>query len=89
MIHFVNTAHKHGAKIHGLGVGAKKILSTVPFDSVDSTSWFKLCRFGGNLQGKKINSDYIRENRDKIVLLELIREIKRQKHYENYWKNIK
>lgn len=43
---FVNTAHKHGAKIHGLGFTALKELPRIHFDSVDSTAWVSGNRFG-------------------------------------------
>ena len=36
---FINTAHKHGAKIHGLGYTSVAGLHKYHFDSVDSTAW--------------------------------------------------
>lgn len=36
---FINTAHEHGAKIHGLGFTKMKGLEKYHFDSVDSTTW--------------------------------------------------
>lgn len=44
---FINTAHKYGAKIHGLGYTSVKKLKMYHFDSVDSTSWLY-----GNKVGK-------------------------------------
>lgn len=43
---FIDTAHKHGCKIHGLGFTNLKSLKYYPFDSVDSTSWLSGGRFG-------------------------------------------
>jgi len=43
---FIDTAHKYGAKIHGLGFTDLKALETLKFDSVDSTSWTTGNRFG-------------------------------------------
>jgi hypothetical protein len=43
---FIDTAHKHGAKIHGLGFTDLKALEVFNFDSVDSTSWTTGNRFG-------------------------------------------
>lgn len=43
---FINTAHKYGAKIHGLGFTNLKGLEKYHFDSVDSTSWTTGNRFG-------------------------------------------
>jgi len=42
----VHTAHKAGAKIHGLGVSDSKLIRDVPFDSGDSTAWTTGIRFG-------------------------------------------
>ena len=36
---FINTAHKHKAKIHGLGYTTVANLQKYRFDSVDSTAW--------------------------------------------------
>lgn len=43
---FINTAHKNGAKIHGLGFTNVKGLRRYHFDSVDSTSWLSGGRYG-------------------------------------------
>ena len=43
---FINTAHKHGAKIHGLGYTNIEGLKKYRFDSVDSSSWLH-----GNIGG--------------------------------------
>lgn len=43
---FIDTAHKYGAKIHGLGFTDLKALEIFKFDSVDSTSWTTGNRFG-------------------------------------------
>lgn len=43
---FVDTAHQHGCKIHGLGLTDMATLKKVPFDSVDSSTWTSGGRFG-------------------------------------------
>ena len=43
---FINTAHKYGAKIHGLGFTNVNKLPKYHFDSVDSTTWNNGGRFG-------------------------------------------
>jgi hypothetical protein len=46
---YIDYAHNHGCKIHGLGfTPSSKInsLAQFRFDSVDSTSWLSGCRFG-------------------------------------------
>lgn len=54
--YFINTAHKNGTKIHGLGFTSQEGLKRYRFDSVDSTSWTAGNRFGCVLQfnGKEI-----------------------------------
>lgn len=44
--YFINTAHEHGAKIHGLGFTNVQGLRRFRFDSVDSTSWLSGGRYG-------------------------------------------
>ena len=43
---FIDTAHKYGAKIHGLGFTNLADLPKYHFDSVDSTSWTAGNKFG-------------------------------------------
>lgn len=43
---FINTAHKNGAKIHGLGYTSLKGIHKYHFDSVDSTAWLYGNRVG-------------------------------------------
>jgi len=54
---FIDTAHKKGVKIHGLGFTDTKLLDKLHFDSVDSTSW-TIARFGGicKFDGKYMTS---------------------------------
>lgn len=42
----IRYAHQQGAKIHGLGFTALKLLPICHFDSVDSTAWVSGNRFG-------------------------------------------
>lgn len=44
--YFINKAHEHGAKIHGLGFTSLVDLPKYHFDSVDSTTWTSGNRFG-------------------------------------------
>ena len=43
---FINTAHEHDCKIHGLGFTSLKGLYEYHFDSVDSTTWCVGARYG-------------------------------------------
>ena len=53
---FIDTAHKHGAKIHGLGLTGMSAIEKYHFDSVDSTNWVGGGRFGNifYFNGKRI-----------------------------------
>ena len=83
---FVGYAHQHQTKFHGLGMLRPKILDKVPFDSVDGTGWFKAARFGKR-KNRKINTNYIKQNRVNLVFLELLDHIRFQRKYEEKWKN--
>lgn len=83
---FVKYAHNHNTKIHGLGMTQKKILNKVPFDTVDSSSWQKIVRFG-RYNGKKLDSNYIKKNRRKITQLEILDFLQFQEYYYKKWKN--
>ena len=43
---FIDTAHRHGAKIHGLGYTSLTGITKYHFDSVDSATWVTGNRFG-------------------------------------------
>ena len=43
---FLKYAKKYDCKVHCLGMTRKKILDTVPFDFVDSSSWKQASIYG-------------------------------------------
>lgn len=43
---FVDTAHKNGCRIHGLGIGTMNVIRKNDFDSVDSANWLASVKFG-------------------------------------------
>lgn len=43
---FINTAHEHGCKIHGLGYTDFAHINEFRFDTVDSTTWLNGGKFG-------------------------------------------
>lgn len=43
---FIDEAHRHGTRVHGLGFTSVKKLASIRFDSVDSTSWLSFGKFG-------------------------------------------
>lgn len=82
-IHFVKYAHKQGCRIHGLGLTRQKIISKVPFDSVDSSSWAIQVAYA-HLDGRKIKSEFASQKgmSTKIQLLAYYQFMKRQEEYD-------
>ena len=58
----IDIAHKHKAKIHGLGLTSIPKIKMYHFDSVDSTSWVKHPIYGG----LSLYQDYCREKKIKV-----------------------
>lgn len=79
---FINTAHRYGTKIHGLGYTATEGLKKYKFDSVDSTRWLH-----GNIGG------YIYKFNPVTNDIETIKSEKRLKSKEgainNFWEWVK
>ena len=50
---FIDTAHKNGCKIHGLGFTDTSNLHILNFDSVDSTTWLSGARYGQIFEFRK------------------------------------
>lgn len=57
---FIDTAHRNGARIHGLGFTSLSLLPQYHFDSVDSTTWIVGNRFANVLKfdGKTITQHH-------------------------------
>lgn len=84
---FVDYAHKHNTRIHGLGVSAKKYLDNIPFDSVDSVNYQLGVRFS-HINGKKIDSSYTSKNTLNVILMGYLQERRRQIYYYDKWKKV-
>lgn len=84
---FVSTAHKHGARIHALGLSMLDVLLTSRFDSCDSTAWVKQGAYGkvARFNGRGISligSAEYRTERTAVVPHNLREYIKLQKYLE-------
>lgn len=84
---FVDYAHSQGTRIHGLGITGKTIIDSVPFDSVDSTSWLSCAKYA-NINNKRLNSDYVHNNYMKVHTLSYFQWMKKQKEYYNKWYSV-
>lgn len=84
---FLKYAHKFGCKLHCLGMTRKKILDTVPFDYVDSSSWKQQCLYG-SIGGKKVNKEYNKGHWAEVFQRAYIPAMEMQKHYEMKWRGM-
>lgn len=89
---FIEEAHKHGAKIHGLGYTKLSQLRKFHFDSVDSTAWTAGNRFGYiyHFDGKTMQKFQVPQgkrigNPRKAALVNYIEWIKFQKYAETHF----
>jgi hypothetical protein len=80
---FLRKAWEHGCKLHALGMTRKKVLDTIPFDYVDSSSWMQFLRYGKMDEGR-VNKMNATERYDAIVYA-YKKSMVRQRFYENKW----
>lgn len=85
---FLKYAKKYGCKVHCLGMTRKKILETVLFDFVDSSSWVQSTIFG-RIDGKgKVSREFSRERREVVFIENYKNGLEMQKYYYNKWKKV-
>ena len=84
---FLKYAKKYNCKVHCLGMTRKKILDTVPFDYVDSSSW-KQQSIYGYINRKKVSKEYSKHNRAKVMAENLKESMKTCDYYYKKWRNI-
>ena len=79
---FIDTAHEHGAKIHGLGYTDFANVDKFRFDTVDSTSWIVGGKFGNiytirdgypkqstlRKEGCRVNGEKVNEHNLKVFI---------------------
>lgn len=63
---FLKEAWKRDCWLHCLGMTRKKVLDTVPFDSVDSASW-KMPTIYGTYRGRKVSREQTTTNRRELI----------------------
>lgn len=76
---YVDIAHDNNCKIHGLGGTRKEIIENVPFNSVDSISWF------APVQYNKLGVSNYTESYQNIALYSYVEALKMQKKYYKKW----
>jgi len=77
---FVNYAHKHNTKIHGLGLTREKVIRNTSFDSVDSSSWKAPARYG-KLNNKKVSKECVNKNDGSFYQYLYLRGMRLQEKY--------
>ena len=82
---FLKYAKKYNCKVHCLGMTRRKILDTVPFDFVDSSSWKQQAIYG-RVGKNKVTKEYSKKNRKNVMLHCYLDGIKIQEHYYKKWK---
>ena len=83
---FLKYARECGCKVHCLGMTRKKILDSVPFDFVDSSSWKQQAIFG-RVGKRKVAKDFSKTNRREVIFASYLEGMKMQNEYERKWKN--
>lgn len=84
---FLKYAKKHGCKVHCLGMTRKKILDTVPFDFVDSSSW-KQAGIYGRIGNKKVSKEFSRQKRWAVLAESFKKSAEMQEHYYRKWRHV-
>lgn len=84
---FLKYAKKYNCKVHCLGMTRKKILDSVPFDYVDSSSWAQQSIFG-KIGDNKVSKKQSKENMKVIFLENYKRGMEMQDYYYDKWKKV-
>lgn len=85
---FLKCAREYGCKVHCLGMTKKKILDTVPFDYVDSSSW-KQNGIYGLIKGKgKVSREFSKCKREVVFMENYKHGMEMQDHYYQKWRHV-
>ena len=85
---FLKYAKKYNCKVHCLGMTRKKVLDSVPFDYVDSSSWLQASIYG-RINGKGKVTREFSKNKIEVVFIENYKSgMKMQEHYYKKWRKI-
>lgn len=82
---FLKYAKQKNCKVHCLGMTRKKILDSVPFDFVDSSSWKQQAIFG-RVGKRKVSKEFSKTQRRKVIFASYLEGMKMQEEYEKKWK---
>jgi hypothetical protein len=85
---FLKYAKQHNCKVHCLGMTRKKILDTVPFDFVDSSSWKQASIFG-RIGKRKVSKEYSKANRHIVMTESFKLAMQMQDKYEKKWQGVR
>ena len=85
---FLKYAKKYDCKVHCLGMTRKKILDTVPFDFVDSSSW-KQASIYGRIGKRKVSKEFSKANRHIVMTESFKLAMQMQDKYEKKWQGVR
>lgn len=84
---FLKYAKKYRCKVHCLGMTRKKVLDTVPFDYVDSSSW-KQSAIYGRIGNRKVSKEFSKRKRYKVMAESMKEAMRIQDRYYKKWQHI-
>ena len=84
---FLKYAKKYNCKVHCLGMTRKKILDTIPFDYVDSSSWKQQAIYG-RIGNRKVDRDFSKEKRWAVMAANLKNAMEMEEYYYKKWKTV-
>lgn len=87
-INFVKYADAHDVQLFALGMTRKKLMDTVPFDYVDSSSW-KQGPIYGKVRGEKVTKEHSKKKDSLAEMLyhSYLEGMEMQVHYRAKWLN--
>lgn len=85
-IQFLKYAKQYNCIVHCLGMTRRKVIDSVPFDCVDSSTWKRRALYGciGN---RKVTKEFSKSNRETVLVEAFKYYISLQEHYERKWKD--
>lgn len=84
---FLKEGWKHGCKVHCLGMTRKRVLDSVPFDFVDSSSWVQQA-IHGRVGGRVVSKAQSRRDRHPVFTASYIEAMRDQLRYWRKWRRV-
>lgn len=84
---FLKYAWKRDCRVHCLGMTRTKVLSKVPFDYTDSSSWLQRTLYGqfSRTQKVRLKKEFMSAHRGEVFVQSYLEDMKIVKHYQEFW----